>query len=446
MARVCFVADDLTGASDVLAQAHRLGLTATLLIGEPGSAGDADLIGDEQVVGVATPARAQSGGTQRKTIQEAVRRVLAFAPDLLLYKVCSTFDSSPTTGSIAAALKVLAQHDSDHGAIPVIPAQPAFGRYTLFSHHFGRAGDEVYRLDRHPVMSRHPATPMRESDLRLILSEQFRGEAAIPGLHLPDLVGPDSDAAWERHRTSASPAFVVDAIEDEHLKRVAGRLLEQQKKPAMVVGSGGIMTGIGLALGGEAEEAPSERFSHGPVLAVSASASSTTATQIDHAVQQGWAEIPLPGEVWDSGLPDELVDQVCDVLGRGTNVVVHTARGPDDPRLRHGFLDPAAVGAVLAKVVSVASRRGLTRDVAVLGGDTSTLTLLALGVRTLRVAELFVVGAPVCRTDDQSLLAGCRVLLKGGQVGGVDVLSAFAGRRSASNDIGNSHTKGIQPS
>ena len=50
-----FVADDLTGAADVLAQAHRYGLEAALVIG------DAPLPMDTDVVGFAGPARSLAG-------------------------------------------------------------------------------------------------------------------------------------------------------------------------------------------------------------------------------------------------------------------------------------------------------------------------------------------------------------------------------------------------
>ncbi|MFD5234663.1 nucleotide-binding domain containing protein [Streptomyces qaidamensis] len=70
--------------------------------------------------------------------------------------------------------------------------------------------------------------------------------------------------------------------------------------------------------------------------------------------------------------------------------------------------------------------KGLTRDVAVLGGDTSSHALLTMRVSELRVATQFVTAAPVCRTDSEAAVAGCRLLLKGGQVGPVDVLERFA--------------------
>jgi uncharacterized protein YgbK (DUF1537 family) len=71
---------------------------------------------------------------------------------------------------------------------------------------------------------------------------------------------------------------------------------------------------------------------------------------------------------------------------------------------------------------------GLTRDVAVLGGDTSSHALMAMGVRELRVSDQFVTAGPICRSDDRATVAGCRLLLKGGQVGPPDILRRFAGQ------------------
>ena len=85
--------------------------------------------------------------------------------DVLLYKVCSTFDSSPEIGSIGRGIELLHDQFTSHGAIPVAPAQPGFGRYTAFSNHYAAFAGDVYRLDRHPS-PRHPSTPMHAADLR----------------------------------------------------------------------------------------------------------------------------------------------------------------------------------------------------------------------------------------------------------------------------------------
>ena len=96
-------------------------------------------------------------------------------------------------------------------------------------------------------------------------------------------------------------------------------------------------------------------------------------------------------------------------------------------------MPPAAVGARLGAVVRRAVEAGLTRDVMICGGDTSSHTLAALGVGELRVVDQFVPVGPVCRTDDASVLAGCRLVLKGGQVGPVDMFRRWATPREHSS-------------
>ena len=125
-----FVADDLTGAADVLAQAHRYGLEAALVIG------DAPLPVDVDVVGIAGPIRSLGGTAFDDTVRRDLARMAEVDLDVLLYKVCSTFDSSPTIGSIGRGIELLHELFTDHGPIPVAPAQPGFGRFTAFSDHY----------------------------------------------------------------------------------------------------------------------------------------------------------------------------------------------------------------------------------------------------------------------------------------------------------------------
>ncbi len=54
-------------------------------------------------------------------------------------------------------------------AVPVVVGAPQLKRYTAFGHLFAAYQGKVYRIDRHPVMSRHPVTPMDEADLALHL-------------------------------------------------------------------------------------------------------------------------------------------------------------------------------------------------------------------------------------------------------------------------------------
>lgn len=167
MTLVAFVADDFTGATDALWQFRRFGLSGSLVTDV------AHLHDRDDVIGVATTARASADPVA--SALPALRAVAALGPLAVQYKICSTFDSSPSHGSIGAVVAALHREGLARGAVPVLAAQPEFGRYTWFANHFVRAGEEVVRLDRHPPARDHPVTPATEADLRVRLAEQGAG-------------------------------------------------------------------------------------------------------------------------------------------------------------------------------------------------------------------------------------------------------------------------------
>jgi uncharacterized protein YgbK (DUF1537 family) len=423
-----FVADDLTGASDVLAQAHRYGLEAALVIG------DAPLPVDVDVVGIAGPARSLGGAAFDDAVRRDLARIAQIDLHVLLYKVCSTFDSSPTIGSIGRGIELLHERFGDHGPIPVAPAQPGFGRYTAFSNHYATFAGQIHRLDRHPVMSQHPSTPMHEADLRRVLTEQLTGGAAVGSIHLPAYDTAAFTDLWtDRRQDPDLAAFVVDAVGEQHMDAIARALRHPGNgAPALVVGSGGIMAALARTASGEPSRTPGPQRASGPVLAVSASASSVTADQLEDAIKHGWADVPVATDLLrghHDALLTALDEQVAAALSAGHDVVVHATRGTSDPRYAAaGPVDPAYLGSLIGALAGRMATAGLTRDVAVFGGDTSSHALIAMGVRELRVSDQFVTAGPICRTDDRAAVAGCRLLLKGGQVGPPDILRRFAGQ------------------
>jgi uncharacterized protein YgbK (DUF1537 family) len=424
-----FVADDLTGASDVLAQAHRYGLQAALVIG------DAPLPADVDVVGIAGPARSLGGASFDNVVRRDLNRIAQLDLDVLLYKVCSTFDSSPAIGSIGRGIELLHERFGGHGPIPVAPAQPAFGRFTAFSDHYATFNGQIHRLDRHPVMSQHPSTPMHEADLRRVLTEQLTRGATVGAIHLPAYdTGTFTDLWTDRRCDPDLAAFVVDAVGEQHMDEIARALRDpgNAARPALVVGSGGIMAALARTASGEPARTPGVQRASGPVLAVSASASRVTADQLEDAVKHGWVDVPLPAALL-RGHHDALVtaldQQVSAALAGGHDVVVHATRGTGDPRYTAaGPVDPAYLGTLIGALAGRMATAGLTRDVAVFGGDTSSHALIVMGVRELRVTDQFVTAGPICRTDEHATVAGSRLLLKGGQVGPPDILRRFAGQ------------------
>jgi uncharacterized protein YgbK (DUF1537 family) len=104
-------------------------------------------------------------------LPQIFRALQVLQPSLCHYKVCSTFDSSPRVGSIGRALEI-GQEIFASPYVPLVVGAPALRRYCVFGNLFATVNGETHRLDRHPTMSRHPVTPMAESDLRVHLAAQ----------------------------------------------------------------------------------------------------------------------------------------------------------------------------------------------------------------------------------------------------------------------------------
>jgi uncharacterized protein YgbK (DUF1537 family) len=276
---------------------------------------------------------------------------------------------------------------------------------------------------------------MSEADLREVLAEQLGGDQVPGAIHLPAYGDGTFKDCWaDRRRDLGAQAFVVDAVNEHEMDAIAEALTREEHGhgPSIVVGSGGIMAALARSISDQTPRVPGPQRPSGPVLAVSASASSTTADQINDAISNGWEDVPVPAELLqrdDTALVAALDERVSAALRSGRNVVVHTTRGSADPRYGAGTpVDAGYVGTLIGGIAARMADAGLTRDIAVCGGDTSSHALIAMGVRQLRVSDQFVTAGPILQADGASAVGGCRLLLKGGQVGPADVLRRFAGQ------------------
>jgi len=167
-----FYGDDFTGSTDAMEGLTRAGLRTVLFIKPPRPEHLTRYKG-LRAVGVAGCSRTMSPAEMDVELGEVFRALKELSLAMVHYKVCSTFDSSPQIGSIGHALDIGARVF----ATPVVPLQvgaPILGRYCVFGNLFARSGldSDPYRLDRHPTMSRHPITPMNESDVHRHLAKQ----------------------------------------------------------------------------------------------------------------------------------------------------------------------------------------------------------------------------------------------------------------------------------
>lgn len=449
--RLAFYGDDFTGSTDALEVLAYAGLRTALFLKPPTPAMVARF-GDLDAIGVAGDSRAMTPAEMDAHLPEVFDRLAALGAPLLHYKVCSTFDSAPGIGSIGCVMEI-ARARFTAPWLPIVASTPRLGRWCLFGNLYARSGTDgqVYRIDRHPIMRVHPVTPMDEADLRVHLGRQ--GSVPVGSLPLDRLdAGTD---AMETHltqlRADGTVAVVLDAAHDAHMTQL-GDMLERHgqaaaaagRGPLFIVGSSGAqyaLTQHWKAAPG-AREAPAYPLATGvtQLLAVSGSASRLSALQITAALEAGFAELPVDAAALvgpqGAGAAADLTARACALLREGRSVLLHTARGPDDPRITAMITALQAGGATAAEARHEGGRRlgqQLGEVVArileavplprllVSGGDTSSQVTQALGPDALQVAARLAPGAPLCRMAAPGRhLDGMEVALKGGQMGGTD--------------------------
>ncbi len=432
-----FYGDDFTGSADAMEALSLNGVRSVLFLSPPSPELLREKFPDVEAVGVAGASRAMTPAQMEATLPATFANLQRLNARLFHYKICSTFDSSPTIGSIGKAYEIGQRVFSSFGASPFVPllvGAPVLKRYCIFGNLFATVGDETFRLDRHPMMSRHPVTPMDEGDLRLHLGKQTDATIA-----LFDLLHLSGTPAQVNERFAAllgnAPDIVLfDTLDDERLA-TAGRLI-WESDAHFVIGS----SGVGYALAGHWQRPRVAYPSAGVVeqlIVMAGSCAAATLAQIEWAEANGYASLRLDASL----LADETTAEIertrlqqaaLELLATRRSVVLYSARGPHDPAmqasndsLRQQGVDELTVRERLGQQQGLLLRELLLasglRRVCVAGGDTSSHAISQLGIYALELRTPLVPGQPLNRAySDDARLDGLEIALKGGQHGRAD--------------------------
>jgi len=448
---VAFYGDDFTGSSAVMEVMTFAGLPAVMFVETP-TPEQLERFRGYRAIGIAGVARAQPPGWMDAHLPSAFRALAALGAPVTHYKICSTLDSSPVVGSIGRAIDIGAPiFGETPGAAnwqPFVVAAPAIGRYQAFGNLFASSGEGIYRLDRHPVMQRHPVTPMDEGDVRLHLGKQTsRAIGLIDFAAMKRGTGLKRFDAELKHGRSL---LALDIVDDETLRWVGELMWSQRDRSLFAIGSQGVEYALVAHWRAErwlpavvGQHSASEQSQ---IVAVSGSVSPVTASQIDWAQANGFDLIAFAVEASlderrcqaEIGATIELARAV---LSSGRSPLVVTARGPNDQavarfraKLAASGCDPvetnARIGGALGEIVRRLIGATRLKRAAVSGGDTSGFAMRALGAYALEAIAAIAPGAPLCRvfsTDPK--VDGIEIALKGGQMGKADFFgSVRAGR------------------
>jgi len=401
------VADDFTGASDLANTLARGGMRTVQFVGtQPGAA----------------PAECEAGVVALKTrsidAADAVRQSVEAARWLLdqgcrqiLFKYCSTFDSTPA-GNIGPVAEALLELTGAEVAV-VCPAFPKAGRRLFMGHLF--VGD---RLLSESGMEHHPLTPMTDPDLRRWLRLQTQGDVGLVALDKVRAGAEAVSAAFDVERQAGRRLVVADAVADEDLltlgKAIAGHRL--------VTGGSGIA--LGLPMNFRAEGLLSDKPAELPVpkgRAVVLCGSCSTASQRQvKAYLAGAAGLAVDaGAVLSGALSAASAADWVEAQEGAPPLVYSTADPASVAKTQEAHGKAATAAAIehfFGDLARILADRG-ARRIVVGGGETSGAVVEALDVTSLAIGAEIDPGVPALVTERNGPLG---LALKSGNFGGPD--------------------------
>jgi 3-dehydrotetronate 4-kinase len=405
------IADDYTGASDLANTLTRCGLRTVQTIGVPSD--DLPLPEVDAVV-VSLKSRSIEANEAVGRSRAAEKWLRDRGADHVLFKICSTFDSTDA-GNIGPVMDAL-RADSGDTMVLVTPAFPETGR-TIYK---GNLFVGSMPLNESPLKD-HPLNPMHDSNLVRVLARQSKTKIGL--IELATLTrGPEAVRAKLAELAGAGVgAVIVDAVFDSDLETIGTVALDHR----LSVGASGIGLGLARALvkSGQVSSHASAEFGAavgGPAACLAGSCSQATLQQVANA-EKTMPVLHLDPEQIVAGRNEvgRALSWAKDRLKDGPILIASSSTPEQVAALqsRHGRnASGHAIEQAMAEIADGLVQSGVRRLV-VAGGETSGAAVDRLGIPGFLVGAEIAAGVPVLRavgaTAGEMLLA-----LKSGNFGG----------------------------
>ncbi len=406
------IADDLTGATDLSLMLARNGMRTVQYIGVPPA--DADF-GDAEAVVVALKSRTIPADEAIAMSTASANALLNAGAEQLIFKYCSTFDSTDAgnIGPVAEALLDLL----DAPIAIACPAFPAAGRSIYQGHLF--VGQML--LSDSP-MKDHPLTPMRDANLVRVLQRQAKGTVGLVPLAVVEQGADAVRAALDTAQKSGHRLMIADAVRDQDL-RVLGAALADAR---LITGGSGIVMGLpdNFRRQGRIGTTPLPMRMAAPqgrAVILAGSCSAATRGQVAVAIDAGCPALRIVPLDIASGA--QTAASIADWVMQQSGVRPPLVYSSDDPEAVKAVQDQlgrdkagALVEHALAEVSVILRDHGFSRFI-IAGGETSGAVVDALGARALQIGPEIAPGVPWTRSVGNPDLA---LALKSGNFGAPD--------------------------
>ncbi|MEK1889088.1 MAG: 3-oxo-tetronate kinase [Phyllobacterium sp.] len=413
------IADDYTGASDLANTLTRNGLRTVQTVGIPQPS---LALPDVDAVVVSLKIRSVAANEAVASAMTAEAWLRQNGARHVLYKVCSTFDST-AAGNIGPVTEALAGADAKT-ALLVTPAFPQTGRTVYLGHLF--VGEQP--LNESPLKD-HPLNPMHDANLVRVMQAQSIGTVGLVDLATvaagPQAVREKLAALYAEGFTTA----IADAVFERDLETLGEVALENR----VSTGASGLGLGLARALARSAEvsarsgeDADVTRPVGGPAAIIAGSCSKMTLAQLAFA-ERSMPVLRLDPERLVKG-PDEVsaaISWAGERMAAGPVVIAASAEPETVSRLQSRYGREASGHAIEAATSTITAElvaRGVRRLV-IAGGETSGAAVDRLAIPAFLIGPEIAPGVPVLRTigntQGDMLLA-----LKSGNFGGEDFFVA----------------------
>ncbi len=407
------IADDFTGASDIANTLARQAMATTQFIGVPNH--DAGERCDAGVI--ALKIRSIDAEEAVNQALRALRWLKDQGCRQIIFKYCSTFDSTPkgNIGPVAEALAIAL----DAKQVVVCPAFPETGR-TVYQ-------GNLFVHDR-PLaesgMEKHPINPMTDSDIRRWLRLQTRGSVG----HIAFAVVRSGSAkirqALRDPRLADIRLVVVDALSEIDLVEIGQAVSDAP----LVTGASGIALGLPRNFIRMKLLTPSQFVFggvSGPAVALAGSCSSATREQVNLHKRKHPSLAIRPREVMLEQVSARTIAEF--LMGNASDLpLAYSSDTPENVASTQRELGQDAVSRRLdrlfGEVASLLVQGGIARLI-VAGGETSGAVVSALGITSLQVGPEIDPGVPALKTEGNHSIG---LALKSGNFGAPDFFEKAA--------------------
>ena len=398
MPKLLIIADDLTGALDTGVKFSQAGLRTTVSTRWQDSS-----VGEGADVTVLCADTRHLPGEQAYRVIRSIAEKNRDRFPLLMKKT-----DSGLRGNIGAELQGL-MDGAGETHLAFLPALPEMNRVT-------RGG--VQYIDGVPVsrsvFGRDPFEPVLDDDIPSLL----RRQCSVPTRVISREEADPSFASEE-----ASSIRIYDAQTADDMRRAVSGIL-RGGKVRLLAGC----AGLAQALAGELANETAPRVCSAekePLLVVCGSVNRISRLQLDHAEAQGFARYHLPMDYLLGGKGNStLVDTIINQCSSPVPVIVDTfSSDAAGEELTAAELEQrrCRISRCLGALVKTAMDRGVHRRILIIGGDTLSALMEALGCTSL---------TPLREPDRGVVLSMLeyagqryRILSKSGGFGGEDLLT-----------------------